>query len=292
MDSRVSARFFRVSDKPKEAPDFPDLLLAEAAKDRVDREVDLGGKTVLRVEECTTNGEFVVGDLCRKQVANLPPEVGPEGLAPTILADGRGLGHLAAFVYHRPTRVILLQNNPQCASPNRISNYLATLNAAALYTFDPVPRDDALDRFKARKPRSFQLRIASPENLESLDDTALPSVRGAKMLADAFHGLYVTVTIDVGRSQKKVLDAEAVQTEVSGLLASGVDIRDLKVGTQDQGDDEPPSIDFLSEHLKCSEVIDLPEQDVVNHYAKRKAYLEVQFGRRLQQLTAQYVKAK
>ncbi len=292
MDSRITGRFFRISGKPREAPDFPDLLLSEVAKKRSEREVDLGGKTLLRTEECQVDGDFVLGDFCRKQVTNLPPEAGPDGLAPTILADGKGHGHLAGFVYHKPTRVILLQNNPQCASPNRLSNYLAALNSAALYTFDPVARHDALERFKLKKPRSFKMRIAAPENLESLDDVELPSVRGARMLAEAFHGLYVTVTVDVGSSRKKTLDAQAVRTEVSGLLKSGADIRDLTVGTAKEDDFEAPSIDFLEEHLKCSTILDLPENDVAKHYAVRKAYLKAQFGLRLNELTKQFANKK
>lgn len=283
MDSRIAARFFRVSPKPENAPDFADLLLAEAQKSRADRERDIGGNILLRVEQCEADGDFVSGDLCRKQVLNLPPEAGPDGLTATILPEGKGHGHLAAFHYHKPTRILLLQNNIQCATPSRLGVYVMMLNADSVFSFLPVLREDAMDRFKARKPRAFTVRFASPQNLESLDDRNLTSVKGARLLAEAFHGLYLTVTVDVGKSTKKHLDN--VQAEVEGLLASGADIKTLRVKTNEMDDD--PGIDFLKEHLKCAQTFDLPD-DIESHYAVRKAYLSAEFNKRLALLNKQF----
>jgi hypothetical protein len=45
MDATVRARFFRVSEKPDEAADLPDLLLAETKKTLSDRERNVSGTT-------------------------------------------------------------------------------------------------------------------------------------------------------------------------------------------------------------------------------------------------------
>lgn len=186
MDSNVSARYFRVSAHVVQAPDFPDLLLAEMGKPIKDREHDVTGTGVLlRVEHCSNEGDFVIGEFCRKQIVNIPPQAGPNGLKPIILPHGEGIGHVAAFRYHRPTRIILLQNNSQCATPHRIALYVKFASSTAvLYGFSRILREDAWARFKNRKLRSFTVRFASPENLEALDDQNIAAARGAKMLAE------------------------------------------------------------------------------------------------------------
>jgi hypothetical protein len=71
------------------------------------------------------------------------------------------------------------------------------------YTFKPVLREDALERFKDRKIRSFTVGFASPTNLEALDDEGLASAKGARLLAEAFNGLDLTITVRAGRGKKK-----------------------------------------------------------------------------------------
>lgn len=147
MDATVSARFFRVSDKPATVPDFDNLLLGQMGKPVAAREQDLTGTGVwLRVEHCEQEGPYVSGQFCRKQMENIPPQAGPDGLTPILLEEGQGLGHLCAFRYHRPTRILLLQQNVQSASSLRIAMYLACLESTALYAFIPVLREDALER--------------------------------------------------------------------------------------------------------------------------------------------------
>jgi hypothetical protein len=294
MDTTVRARFFRVTDAPANVPDFPDLLLQEMKKPMTDREQNVAyavdgdevPTVLLRVEQCESEGDFVAGQFCRKQTSNIPPQAGPDGLSPIMLPNGQGLGHLAAFRYHRPTRILLLQNNMQCASPKRLSVYLARINGAALFAFEPAMREDALERFKHRNVRSFTVRFASPENLEALDDKGIASARGARLLAEAFHGLDLTISVGVGRKRKKFLDFGRVSREVKALLGSDADVAELEVKANE--DEEGQTIDFLQEHLKCSANLPLPEADHKKHYQVRKAFLKSEFQSRLEYLVKQF----
>jgi hypothetical protein len=287
MDATVSARYFRVSPRIQRIPDLPDLLLAEMAKVIVERERDITGTGVLlRVEQCETEGQFVCGEFCRKQVTNIPPQAGPNGLAPIALPAGQGLGHLAAFRYHRPTRVILLQNNIQCTTPHRVSLYLMMINSAAMYTFTPVLREDALERFKNRKVRSFTVGFASPENLEALDEKGLASAKGARLLAEAFKGLDLTITVGVGKKRRRFLDFERVSEEVKALLGSDAKINQLEVSANE--DEMGRNIDFLEEHLKCKGKLDLPEGNHAQNYQVRKAFLKSEFAANLEYLTKHF----
>jgi hypothetical protein len=281
MDANVSARFFRLSAQPPGTLDFPELLLAELAKPRTAREHDVTGTGVtVRVEHCIADGDFVVGEFCRKQMTNIPPQAGPDGLTPIALPNGQGLGHLAAFRFHRPTRVILLQNNPQCVTTYRVALYVMKLNAAAVFGFAPVLREDALERFKDKKVRSFSVQFASPKNLEALDDQGIPSAKGARLLAEAYHGFKLTFTVSVGKRKKKFLDFNRVSADITALLGSDAEIRKLKVGTKEVDDDDP-GIDFLREHLKSKQTLDLPEGNPADNYEVRKAYLMTEFAGKL-----------
>jgi hypothetical protein len=287
MDTTVSARYFRVSGQPEKAADFPDLLLGEMAKPLTDRERDVTATgVILRVEHCQAEATFVSGQFCRKQTENIPPQAGPAGLAPMNLPAGQGLGHLAAFLYHRPTRVFLLQNNMQCATPHRVSLYLMMINGNALYKFVPVFRQDAMERFKDRKVRSFTVRFASPENLDALDDAGIASARGARMLAEAFHGLDLEITIGVGKRRKSFLDFASVKRDIEAILGSAAKVKKLEVsGTEDE---LGPDIDFLQEQLKCKEKLALDDQDYQKNYQVRKVFLQEQFNGNLDYLNTHF----
>src|SRR5687767_8480773 len=111
MDSRVHARFYRATKPSAGVADVDAILIAEAANGKVgDRERDLGDGVIVRLERCEQRGDFIEGEFCRIQTENIPPGVGPEGLEPIDLG-GKGIGHVAAFLYHKPTRVLLLQRN-------------------------------------------------------------------------------------------------------------------------------------------------------------------------------------
>jgi hypothetical protein len=101
------------------------------------------------------------------------------------------------------------------------ANLLAGAIASTLW------REDALERFKDRKIRSFTVQFASPTNLESLDDKDIASAKGAKLLADAFNGFNLTVTVGVGKRHNKFLDFLRVRKEVDALLGSELDVKKL-----------------------------------------------------------------
>lgn len=159
---------------------------------------------------------------------------------------------------------------------------MAKINSAALYPFAPIIREDALERFKNRNLRSFTVGFASPENLEALDDKGIASARGARLLAEAFHGLNLTITVSVGKKRKKFLDFKRVSAEILALLGSDADVSQLEVSANE--DEEGSNIDFLKENLRCSDILTLPENDHNKHYQVRKAFLKTEFDERMEYL--------
>ena len=125
MDSIVTVQFFRASADNGDVSGFENAIMNQAAKPTpTEREIDLGRGIFFRLERCESDGDFIVGEFCRKQITNIPPQAGNLGLSKIILSDGHGLGHVSAFRYHIPTKILAFQQNRMCGSPARISLYI------------------------------------------------------------------------------------------------------------------------------------------------------------------------
>jgi hypothetical protein len=269
MDSRIKARFFRVSQAPNGQPDFGDILIAIMASGApAARERNLGGGVTLRLEQCAERDMLVEGDFCRVQRVNIPPQAGAAGLVPIQLAHGHGIGHLGAFIYHRPTRVLLLQSNIQSATPNRVALYLAADDPTRIFSLSPVLTDDAIARFQAGRARSFSVKFAGIDRLDMLDDQDIPAARGARMIADAYDGLDVEIKVSVGRHRDRWLAHRTLLASIGRLIAEpSVE----KLQAKMEGDEHP--LDLLHEQLQAETELELPEGDPARHYAVRREFL-------------------
>jgi hypothetical protein len=256
--------------------DFADILREDfkAVPKAGDRERDLGDEVTLRLERCSDRDDFLEGELCRVQKTNVPPRAGPDGLMPIDLG-GHGLGHVAAFLYHGPTRVLLLQRNMLSASPNRLALYLAATKAGRFFAFSPVMSVDAMERFKRKKPRSFSVTFAGPKNLAALDDDGLPAAKGAKLIAEAYEGVRVTIEVSVGKSRKLNLSKDQLLASLDKLM--GVPgIKKLKVRAEDDGEDD--LINFIKEQLHIDDKVKLVELDPDKNYEARSLFLRKAFS--------------
>jgi hypothetical protein len=284
MDSRVAVRFFRVSEPPPGVPDFGDILqqISEIPAP-ADREQNLGEGVNVRLESCAARGQTLEGDLCRIQTVNIPPQAGAEGLEPLVLGDGNGIGHMAAFAYHRPTRVLLLQSNNQSVTPNRLALYAASWDPAQIFHLSPVLTDDALERFQAGRARSFVVKFAGIDRLDALDDPDLPVARGAVMIGNAYEGLEVEIKVSVGRQRDRTLSLAALGRTIARLAGEpGVEKLQAKL----EGDDR--ALDLLHEQLQAAQELQLPEGDPERHYAVRRQYLAQILRNNMPTLTRQF----
>jgi hypothetical protein len=173
--------------------------------------------------------------------------------------------------------------------------YLRTLlNGAGTYFFEPILRQDALDRFKDRKLRGFTVTFASPSNLEALDDQGLASAKGARLLAEAFNGMELSITVKAGREKRKkrFLNFDNTKREIDALLNSGADIEKLEVQADPTTDDDSRNIDFLEEHLKCRAELELSDVNVDKNYDIRRAFLKSEFDTRLPYLLKHFGSGK
>lgn len=284
MDSKLTVRFYRVSTPPAGVGDFGDVLLqALDLGTPADRERDIGQSVIVRLEGASARAQTVEGDLCRVQRTNIPPQAGADGLVPIQLNEGHGIGHMAAFLYHRPTRVLALQSNMQSVTPNRLSIYLASIDVAQQFQMAPVLTDDALERFQAGQPRKLTVKFSGIDRLDVFDDPNIPVAQGAKRISDAYAGIDVEITVSVGRTRDNALAQGPIMRTVNQLIgAPGI----AKLTTKLEGDDQP--LDLLHEQLKESDELDLPEGDPDRHYQVRRAFLRSAFDRQRQTIIRQF----
>jgi hypothetical protein len=288
MDSRVHARFFRVSKPEVGVTDFPDILLEVIATAKAgDRERDIGEGVTVRLERCVANADYLEGEFCRVQTGNFPPQAGPDGLEVIPLGDGKGIGHVAAFSYHRPTRVLLLQRNINSVTSARLSLYLAATKSDRIFGLAPVLAKDAMQRFKSKNPRGFAVTFAGPENLDALDDAGISVAKGAKLIAEAYGGVRVKIEVTVGRSRKKWLQKDSILNDI-GQLVDVDGVKRLKVNAAGGGEDD--MINFLKEQMQEEQTLQLPEKSPTDNYEMRKLFLRKAFSDNFNRLYAQFDK--
>lgn len=274
MDSRVAVRFYRATESARGVGELGDILQGVMALGGpADRERDIGTEVVVRMEGCSERGQTIEGDLCRVQRVNIPPQAGADGLAPIDLQEGNGIGHMAAFLYHRPTRVLALQTNIQSASPHRLALYLAALDPAQIFHFAPVLTEDAIERFQAGHARSLIVKFAGIDRLDCLDDENVPVAHGAKLIGDAYDGLDVEIKISVGRKRNRNLAPRMLRQTVDRLMgAPGIEKLQAKL----EGEELP--IDLLGEQLQRHADVRFPEGQPARHYAIRQEFIRNAFG--------------
>ena len=287
MDNSVSAKFFNVLSGGDSSVDIDQILDDISQVDIADRERDVSpdstSQIICRLERFNSDGDFLFGEFIRRQTDNKPPEANSEGLTPLMLSDNGGLGHSSAFRYHTPTGTFCLQNNPSGMTAGRIKTYLNMIDASCDLDFDKVPTDDALSRFRSGETRSFEITLASALNLPTVEGVSADEddavVQSARMLAEAYQGLTVTVAVSMGRSQD-ALPNRPIQSLLDTVLPwrerGLADVRKFNVKSKSSfGEGDTEVINFLQEFLQERTKLDLPDDDPLTNYNLRRDQLSI-----------------
>lgn len=293
MDRVVTAKYSIVSLPEPGMPDFPQLLSDLYAIGRpVDRERDLGDDVYVRVERLEHRGDFLVGEMCRKQVVGIPPEANDDGLDPVRLRDGSGLGHLSVFVYHPQTRCLLYQENRAGVSLSKLAAYLDPYHGQmgqpiSLFNFTPVEMADARATLARNDVRKFIVKFAAPESLGYLEDPDAPYVAQAEAMREDFGGLEVEISISVGRRRDPRLDKQNVTRTVEGLMNNPL-VSKMRAVTD--GEDDQKMIDFLNKQLMHTTKMTLADENPDLNYQQRKSFLLEGFRGNLNYVEQRYLR--
>jgi hypothetical protein len=239
----------------------------------------------LRLERCQAIRGIIFGEFCRKQTRNIPPFAHDDGMDPMAMPAGHGLGHPAAFLYHRRTRVFVLQSNRLCATPGRIAAYVSNMSPGAFFHIAPIIHPDALEMVRGKQLRSVQVRFASIDNLEALERDNIAAARAAREAAEAYGADSIEITLRAGLDRASRLNGNANAGLLARLLRSD-SVETLKVKAVADGRVEP--IDLIDEKMQFSTTLDLPEADTDGNFRSRVAWIEQEFRARLPDLEAMY----
>jgi len=174
MASKLSVRFFLVEKDSDATPELGDVLNVIIKQSPSNRE-KIVISTEVRLERCEDYDHYIGGEVTRIQKEDLPSEVTPEGV--NDLSVENPLGYGCAYMYNPTLGVLAMQFNNQIISPGKFAKYLREYDSQYRYTFTPILKKDAWSDFEASPMKNFTFRIATPENLEFLDDIESKDVR-------------------------------------------------------------------------------------------------------------------
>lgn len=291
MDNSITAKYFRVTGEGT-APLFVNILTELFALAIGDREIDINpgqnNPLIIRLERLdTSRSDFVTGELTRKQIIDIPAEANDAGLQPVQLSQGGGLAYPSAFVYHRQSRVILIQANPIAVSQGRLAHYLYNFNQLASYVFDPVLTTQAWAKFNRGPPRKIVIKLANPSQMIGLTGPANSVAESAANLAEMLEGPTVTIEVSMGQKHGS-LARNTVRRIVTSLMGrSFSEVETLSVSVKPDGE-QTEVIDFLHEFLAYKDVLDLPENDHEQSYQIRSGALRHDFASNIAHINSLY----
>jgi len=292
MDRKVVCKYYRVTDREGGGFDFPEQILDfwERYPRALDREYNTATEQssghLVRLEHLEPSDNYLAGNFCRIQTENIPPGVTDDGLEPVSLEDSKGLGHQNAFLYHKPTRVLLWQQNRLGVSFSDLAVYLnRDVELISLFGFEPIASEEAWEKFNSTNPKKLIAKFAGEKYRQPEDDEVVPAIVAARNIAEKYKGLEAEISISVGRKRSKFLDMHQVAQSVRRLLLRD-DLAKLEVHTD--GDLEEKIIDFLQEHMQNISELDLPSDDPGENYRRRRDFLRVSFDQRIGLLTARF----
>ncbi|MBR9766513.1 MAG: hypothetical protein GYB53_24100 [Rhodobacteraceae bacterium] len=283
--SKVTVRFFHVGKAGKNVPDLEKALwAAHALSDKASGRERVVEGHVLRLERLADYGEYTAGEIVRKQTGDIPPEANSEGLARLSVSEGGGLGHCIAFRYHRRLAIIAIQFDTRAVSINRLMLYLKEIDTSQVYNVRAMIRRDSWEKYNKGKPTKLSFTIAQPTNLAAVEGEVGSVIASTKRLAEIAEAPRIHIEVSMGRGKGSL--RKGVVDDVLKFFTTGVgkteEVKQLQVNSST--DDGTEMIDFLTELLKDTDHLELPDGDPEGHYKVRLAWLKEAFDKHYDQI--------
>lgn len=235
------------------------------------REAIVRGDIRLRIERLEEEEVGIFsGELTRMQTTNYPSEVHPDGVRP--LGVEAPLGHSIAFRYRVDPSVLIIQYEPRIASPGKFMEYLSLKFQDAKYSLLPKLRIDQMRRFLDGETRKVKIRLASPADLVDLEGPAAAVADSFRSLGAAYEAPELTIELSMGRRSGGLADSVKEMVQNIIVRSADIDLRSLRATTQNE-DGENEDIDLIRELFKHNDILDLPDNNPVVAYERKRSYL-------------------
>lgn len=274
MDKVIRARFFAVEKFDESfGPSFSETLLKIGERSLDKREHDLG-QYEARLEQISKRGKYLDGETVRLQTVGFPTKAKRGKKAqPLGLASDEGLGHGCAFRYYPKLGVLCYQTNRNGISASRLATYVNIACGADAFRVWPVLTKDAWSQLKRVKPRKFEIQVADPFDLKTVDPTQKSVAKALRELQELTGGVKIGVSVSMARQRRKFLSGPLIRG-LTGWLVGERDegrgqVEKIIIGGKDEDTEEPVVLDVLKAHLQGKRDVELPENDVDAGFAAR-----------------------
>jgi hypothetical protein len=262
--------FFRV-EMPQGAQRFEELLQQIARMpNNESRTLDLGDRFV-RLHRVQEAGGVWEGDLTRIRMTAVPAKAGMDGsLEPFEFEDDEGLGEESAFLYHRQTRVLVMQYNHFGMTPTLFARYIERMgDLDGMIDFNPAIRPDAINRLaNIEQIRRLEIGLAGVDNSTAFDEQG-NSLSGIIDVLDAFRAPSANITVSMGHEPGGMARQTVTRTLNALLRNHASTIRKLKVSGIE--DDQSQIIDLIEDRLVEMAEIELDEHRRLPYQSRREA---------------------
>lgn len=250
------------------------------------RNVEIRGFPI-RLHTSSQRSNFWQGDLIRIRMNNIPTIASLSGeTEPIDLEDDEGLGEETAFLYHIPTKVLMIQRNRLGVSVSAFSRYCQRIcQLSEDIAFDPILRGDVLVRLtQMRVVRKFELKVARVEDLSILQGRNL-GVDEILNIREFFNAPKISLAVSVGNRRDMSLE-NVIDTAISLFRHASENtgnVKKIEVSGAEEEDSQTDVIDLLEYWIKEWVNISPADPRIVS-YAERLQALEEAWNVRREEL--------
>lgn len=289
MGKKISVDFYRVEMPMQTTETFNSVLhRVEGSPDDASRNVEMGGYAY-RLQHANFEAELGEGEMVRIRMDEVPLKAKLSGyVAPFELEDDEGIAEDTAFLFYRPTNVLVMQRSRIGVSAARLAGYLESRGGLdGPIIFDPLLQKNALQRLNALNAiRKVDVRLARVDHPEHLKDEA-HGLNGVIELLGQFDAPDVALTLSMGRLRGSLGVVDCLQTiKTLNRVAKENEHNVTKLEVHGQrGPQEPEIIDLVKDRMVETFELEVDHQRRISYEARRLALREA-LRRRMKEVTA------
>ena len=255
MHKKVIVKFFKILRHDETSSTTNDILaiIKSGLDAKGNLERDVGYEVFVQMDRLEFKNHVWVGEISRNQKTNFPHEVTAQG--PKPLTTKNNLGHGLSFMFDPKLSLLVMQFDTRTVSPSRFIEYLGCFGGKSLW-YEPIVRNDVINKFKSLPARKVEVTIASPKNFTGLDGEAVQN--STRNLAEAYGGARITLTIAAGRGENLKDKAKVM---VEKLLSNMDNVRKIKVKTDRPSGTEDHELNLIEELLSEDKELDISDRD-------------------------------
>jgi hypothetical protein len=286
MDRSVTVRFYEIQTTGDDGLSVEATLARLRDLPLPRRQAGAGDEVVMRLEHVRRHDGLITGDFTRVQTENLPSHPADDAAHPLPVDR---LGYHSAFCFDPATQILALQFDIKTAV-GRVCSYLARFAQGSSFSYLPVLRQDALERFEEETPTKLRIKVARVNQFRGLGLVETDFEQSLEQMGALFDAPTIEVVVSA-KGRDGGLDRNTVIDTVRRYLGWREQGENVKAITAETDESVDP-FNFLNQLLKYSEVLELPRNDPTAGRTTRIRYVRECFDEQRDYLRAAYVQPR